>query len=99
MPERQKSTPLDLTRYTETTRRELYDRVVLLLWTREDSGDYIPDFTPDQCGLTVSYSHGRWLLAYRDLEEPDTAPPDQREVVSRIHSAPDRRFGIQLSEV
>lgn len=99
MPEHPKSTPLDLTRYTEATRRELYDRVVQHLWTPIDPGDYVPPFTPDACGLTVAYSHGRWLLLYIDLEEPTDAPADRRAVMSRILSDPSKRFGIHLSEI
>ena len=99
MPEHPQFTETRLRTYTETLRRELYDAVVQHLWTREDSGDYIPPFTPDAAQLTVMYSHGRWLLVYLDLEEPTDAPPDQRAVMSRILAAPDRRFGIQLSEI
>jgi len=99
MPERQKSIPLDLTSYTEATRREVYDRVVRHLWTPIDPGDYVPPYTPDAAQLTVVFSHGRWLLSYLDLEEPADAPPDRRTVLSRILAAPDRPFGIQLSEI
>jgi len=99
MPERQKSIPLDLTRYTEGTRRELYDRVVQHLWTPLSPGDYVPTYTPDACGLMVVYTHGRWIVVYLDLEEPTDAPPDQRAVMSRVVADPDSRFGVQLSEV
>ena len=99
MPDRPQFTPQSLLTYTEALRRQLYDAVVAHLWTREDSGDYIPPFTPDAAQLTVMYSHGRWLVIYLDLEEPVTAPADRRAVMSRILAAPDRRFGIQLSEI
>ncbi len=99
MPEQSKSIPLDLTRYTESTRRELYDRVVQHLWTPDAPGDYVPSYTPDAAQLTVMYTHGRWIVLYLDLEEPADAPPDQRAVMSRIVADPERPFGIQLSEI
>ena len=99
MPERQKSIPLDLTRYTEGTRRELYARVVQHLWTPLGPGDYVPSYTPDAAELTVMYTHGRWIVLYMDLEEPEDALPDQRAVMSRVVADPDSRFGVHLSEV
>ena len=99
MSDQGKSIPYDLSRYTEATRRALYDAVVLHLWTPTAPGDYVPPYTPDACGLTVMYTHGRWIALYLDLEEPADAPPDQRAVMSRILRAPDRPFGIQLSEI
>ena len=99
MPEQSNSTPLDLTRYTEGMRRELYDRVVQHLWTPDHADDYTPEFSPDAAQLAVYFLAGRWFLTYIDLDEPADAPPDRRIVVSRVLAAPDRRFGIQLSEV
>jgi hypothetical protein len=99
MPEHPQFTPQSLLRYTESLRRELYDAVVLHLWTPDAPGDYVPAFTPDAAQLTVMYSHGRWIVVYLDLEEPADAPPDQRAQMSRILAAPDRPFGITLSEI
>ena len=99
MPEQHKFTPLSLRQYSEALRRELYDVVVQHLWTPDDHGDYVPPYTPDACDLVVSYSHGRWIVTYTDLEESAGAPPDQRMVMSRILADPDRRFGIQLAEI
>jgi hypothetical protein len=99
MPEQSKSIPLDLTRYTEATRREVYDRCVRHLWTPEAPGDYTPSYTPDAAQMTVAYSHGRWFLSYIDLEEPVNAPLDRRAVLSRIIAAPDRPLGLMLSEI
>ena len=99
MPEQKKSIPLDLTRYTEATRRELYDRVVLHIWEPTLSGDYVPSYTPEAAQLVVVYLFGRWIVAWTDLEEEAEASPDQRAVMSRILSSPDSRFGIMLSEI
>jgi hypothetical protein len=48
--------PLDLTRYTEATRRELYDRV-LRIQSVLDAGEPAPPFDPEAAGLTVV----RWI--------------------------------------
>lgn len=99
MPEHPQFTASALLRYTETLRRQLYDAVVLHLWTPLDPGDYVPAFTPDAAQLTVMYSHGRWIVAYLDLDEAADAPPDQRAVMARVLADPSRPFGIQLSEI
>jgi hypothetical protein len=99
MSDQDKSIPFDLSRYTESTRRALYDAVVAHLWTPIDPDDYTPPFSPDAAQLMVVYTHGRWLLSYIDLDEPADAPPERRTVLSRILPDPDRRFGITLSEV
>lgn len=99
MPEQGKFTSLDLRHYSEALRRRLYDAVVQHVWTPDAPGDYVPDFTPDAAGLTVVFLFGRWLVFWVELDEPETAPPDQRTHLSRILADPDRPFGIQLSEV
>ena len=99
MPEHPQFTRVMLRFYSEALRRELYEAVVQHLWTPDGEEDHVPTHSPDDCGLMVSYSHGRWLVTYVDLEEPAGAPPDQRMVMSRILPDPDRPFGIQLSEV
>jgi hypothetical protein len=99
MPEHPQFTPLALRHYSEALRRDLYDAVVLHVWTPTSPGDYVPAYTPDACGLVVMFTHGRWLAVWIDLEEPTDAPPDQRAVMSRILADPERPFGIQLSEI
>ena len=99
MPEHPQFIASALHRYSETLRRQLYDAVVQHLWTPLHPGDYVPDFTPDAAQLQIEFRHGRWIVTYVDLEAEADAPPDQRAVMSRIHAAPDRPFGIQLSEV
>ena len=99
MPEHPQFIASALHRYSETLRRQLYDAVVLHLWTPLHPGDYVPDFTPDAAQLTVMYSHGRWIVVYLDLDEPADAPPDRRAVMSRVLADPSRPFGIQLSEI
>jgi hypothetical protein len=99
MPDRQKFTSLTLRTYSEALRRDLYDAVVLHVWTPTAPGDYVPPYTPDAAQLTVMYTHGRWIAIWIELDEPADAPPDQRASMCRIMADPDQPFGIQLSEV
>jgi hypothetical protein len=56
---------LDLTRFSESTRRRLYDRIVELQLTGEESAR-----APDDSGLQVVYFAGRWFATWTDLVEP-----------------------------
>ena len=76
MPEHPQFIPSALYRYTETLRRQLYDAVVLHLWTALDPGDYVPEYTPDAAQLTVSFLGGRWIVTYIDVDEPTDAMVD-----------------------
>ena len=65
MPELPDSTPLDLTRYSEATRRSLYDQIVEIQFTPEDPESakhpedvWNPKQTPDEAGLTVFFLLG-----------------------------------------
>src|SRR6185503_7372873 len=61
--------PLDLTRYTEATRRELYDRVLRIqsVPDADDTEEPAPPFDPEAAGLTVFYILGRWFATWTDL--------------------------------
>jgi hypothetical protein len=61
----------DLSRYTEGTRRQLYDLIIKIQFTQsspdeatspEDS--WVPTYTPDEAGLTVFYAFGRWFATW-----------------------------------
>jgi len=99
MPEHQKFTASALLTYTESLRRELYDSVVRLIWTPAGPEEHVPTYTPDDCGLVVMYSHGRWIVTWLDLEEPADAPADQLEQMARVLASPGSPFGIVLSEI
>ncbi len=94
--------PLDLTRYSEATRRRLYDAVVGVQFTPiEDAqpGDWPgPSYTPEAAGLNVFHAFHRWFAAWTDLDEPDL-PPDQRQELVRIVADPRSPYGISLEEV
>jgi hypothetical protein len=90
-------TPLDLTRYTESTRRELYDRLVTIQ-TAHVPGEPPSSFDPEDAGLTVVYLFGRWFAFWRDVPEPGLPEWRLTEMV-RIQAAPDSPDGIILYEV
>lgn len=90
-------TPLDLTRYTESTRRELYDRLVTIQ-TAPAPGEPPPSFDPEDAGLTVFYLFGRWFAFWRDVPEPGLPEWRLTEMV-RIQAAPDSPDGIILYEI
>ncbi|HEY0512918.1 MAG TPA: hypothetical protein VGH73_13495 [Thermoanaerobaculia bacterium] len=93
-------TPLDLTRYTESTRRELYERLVRIQFTPQagDPEDAAPLQDPDAAELTVFYLFGRWFAYWRELPEPGLPAWRMTEMV-RIQAAPDSPDGIILYEI
>jgi hypothetical protein len=98
-------TPLDLSRYSETTRRALYDRIVTIQFTPENPATtshpedvWTPSLTPDEAGLTVFYLFGRWFAVWREAEEPGMPESRLTEMV-RIQSASDTPEGILLYEI
>jgi hypothetical protein len=98
MPDLPDSTPsLDLSRYTEATRRELYDRLVTIQ-TAPTPEDPAPSFDPEDAGLTVVYLFGRWFAFWRDVPEPGLPEWRLTEMV-RIQAAPDSPDGIILYEI
>ena len=99
MPEHPQFTAFQLTHYTESLRRELYDAVVSLIWTPTDPEEHIPSFTPAEADLTVAYAFGRWFAFWDDREAERDAPADRQTEVVRILADPDSRFGIVLQEV
>ena len=89
--------PLDLSRPTEATRRELYDRLVRIQSAPHPDPE-IPLFDPDAAGLTVFYVFGRWFATWLDPETPPEWPESRRRELVTIGPAetPD---GILLHEV
>jgi len=70
---------LDLTRFSESTRRRLYDRIVEIQFAgREDA------HAPDDSGLQVVFLAGRWFAAWTDLEEPLWRPLPLRLRIVRV---------------
>lgn len=99
MPDQDKSTPIDLSRYTESTRREVYDRVVALVWTSSGPGDHVPTFSPDEVGLVVYFLYGRWFAVWLDLEDDGPSIGERRRELVRVQESPGSPYGIILAEV
>jgi hypothetical protein len=98
-------TPLDLTRYSEATRRALYDRIVAIQFTPQESAPgkdledvWTPTQTPDEAGLTVLYLFGRWFAFWHEVPEPGL-PEARRTEIVRIQASSDAEDGILLFEV
>ncbi len=92
------STPLDLSRPTEGTRRQLYDRLVTIQGAPDPEDPAAPPFDPDAAGLAVFHVLGRWFATWMDLDAPLEWPESRRREVVTIHPA-DNPDGIILHEV
>jgi hypothetical protein len=98
-------TPPDLTRYTEGTRRDLYDRLVAIQFTAPDPAtvehpeDVFTPQDPDAAGLVVFQVLGRWFATWTDLDAARELPEDRRRELVRIEADPTAPDGIMLYEV
>ena len=94
---------LDLETYSEATRRALYDIVVAVHSTAPAEvalGDYHPGYTPDQAGLVIDFSRGRWLAGWCRLEETGSdLAESRRQALVRIQAHPGAPFGVAFYEV
>lgn len=73
------SPELDLTRFSESTRRALYDWIV-----RIQFGGGGEARAPDDSGLQVVFFAGRWFATWNDLEEPLWRPLPLRMRIARV---------------
>ncbi|HEV7671550.1 MAG TPA: hypothetical protein VGS22_23775 [Thermoanaerobaculia bacterium] len=67
--------PLDLSRYTEASRRALYDFISAEYFNGApapgaDSDDFVETRSPDEAGLMVFYALGRWFAVWRMADPP-----------------------------
>lgn len=94
---------LDLEVYTEATRRTLYEIVVAVHFTapaEAAAGDWYPDYSPDEAGLVVYFSRGRWLAGWSRLEESASdLPESRRQALVRIQTEPGAPYGVAFYEV
>ncbi len=102
MHDRSKSTPPpDLTRYTEATRRELYDRIAFEHFAQgaspaAESEDFIETRSPEEAGLAVVYVLGRWFAFWKLADPPETPSERERWELVTISSGP---HGLTMAEV
>jgi hypothetical protein len=109
MPSWPQSTPpsppprIDLTRYTETTRRRLYDAVVALFFPQSstDPEEWVPPYSPDDAGLTVFQALSRWFVTWEAIEERDNPdlPAYRKQELMAAYPDPEARYGVAFHEV
>lgn len=85
---------VELSRYSETTRRALYDVVVEVFFTptpeevaaaaADPENHYVPTYTAEEAGLRVDYVAGRWFAVWKALEAGPELAADQRYRMVRI---------------
>jgi hypothetical protein len=97
--------PLDLTRYSEKTRRALFDRIeadhfspnprtILDVIAR---GDFAETRTADEAGLRIHYILGRWF-AYWRVSEP-IENPTERDLWEVVTVTASPRGVLSMAEV
>ena len=112
MPSSEQSTPppppIDLTKVTEATRRQLYDAIAEIhfeVWTEEmiaeakRNDDFCLDYTAEDAGVQVVYVLGRWITWWRDLSATDDFPEAAKWEVLDVYKDLDAPYGISFSEV
>lgn len=106
MPDVSESTPFDLSRFSESIRRRLYDRIVEIQFPPPDPSEPVaPEdlhrvaYQPDEAQLQVVFLFGRWFAFWRDLEEPDHRPERLRVELVRIEVSREKPADITLYEV
>lgn len=99
MPEPSKFIPFDLSRLTEATRRQVYDRVADLVWTPDPQDEHRRTDTPDEAGLFVFHVFGRWFAVWTNHDEPEDLPEHQRVELVRVQADPASPFEVVLAEV
>ncbi|HXO21453.1 MAG TPA: hypothetical protein VOA87_16185 [Thermoanaerobaculia bacterium] len=100
--------PIDLTKVTEATRRQLYDAIVAIHfepWTAEEiaeaksKDDFCLDYTAEDAGVQVVYIFGRWFTWWRDLSADDDFPDSMKWEVLSIDKDATAPYGVDFSEV
>jgi hypothetical protein len=100
MPSRRESIELDLSQYSEAVRRELYVRIEAneLLGSGVSDDDPREPYTAAEAHLQVHYLAGRWLVQWRRLEVPESAPESLQMELLRVRAAAEDPRGYMLSE-
>jgi hypothetical protein len=100
---------IDLSTYTEATRRAVYDAVVAIHFspTPEDieaaetdpENHFVITYSPDAAGLKVYHELGRWLVTWTRLEMARDVPEEFRRELLIVEEVPGAPFGILLYEI
>ena len=99
------SPPLDLTRYTEKTRRALYDRIEAEHFKPDAAtivdaiarGDFAETRMAEEAGLQVHYAFGRWLAAWRMADPIEN--PTERDLWEVVTVTASPRGVLSMAEV
>jgi hypothetical protein len=100
---------IDLSTYTEATRRAVYDAVVAIFFspTPEEIAAFQADpenhpaitYSPDEAGLKIYHELGRWIVTWTRLEFSADIPEEFRRELLLVETAPAAPYGILLHEV
>jgi hypothetical protein len=90
---------LDLNRFTEETRRTLYQLAVAAYWLPGGEADEyeVPTFSPEEAGLSIEYFHRRWFVTWTDLDQPESAPVEDRQPLLHIERNDSWPLGLSFS--
>lgn len=80
-PDSSSRPPIDLSRVTERTRRQVYGAVVAVFFDQEDTSH---TYSPDEAGLAVHHFAGRWFAVWEDLDADADLPEDVRRQIVRV---------------
>lgn len=106
MPDVSESIPFDLSRFSESIRRRLYDRIVEIQFPPPDPSEPVAledlhraAHKPDEAQLQVVFLFGRWFAFWRNLEEPEPLPERLRVELVRIEVSREKPADVTLYEV
>jgi len=90
--------PLDLTRYSETTRRRLYDSLqeTHFFYPGHDPDHDTLPYTAEDAGLSVLFVYGRWVAVWTRLEVESFRPEADRIEVLFIKPTTENALGVML---
>jgi hypothetical protein len=101
---------IDLSTYTEPTRRAVYDAVVAIFFSstpeeitaaqaEADPETHTVTYSPDEAGLKVYHELGRWIVTWMRLEVSADIPEEFRRELLLVEEVPTVPHGILLREV
>ena len=99
--------PIDLSKVTEATRRQLYDIVVQVhfnptpeeIHEAREAEEWFQRYGPDECRLAVAHLAGRWFAYWRIWDAGDDAPEDQEWSIVRVEPSLSHPYGVEFFEV
>jgi hypothetical protein len=92
--------PVDLSRVTERTRRQLYEIVADVFFNPQENSR---TYSPEEAELAVYHFAGRWFAVWEDLDAGMELPEEVRRQIVRIRRKPEGQkspggFGLEFDE-